>query len=68
MKRNAWLGLIRAEFPNVANDAVEDVAVMTDDDQGALPGAQGFFQPFDGRSVQMIGRFIQNEQVGLFEK
>ncbi len=46
-------------------DPVQDVAIVTDDDQAAAEGGQPLLEPDDGAEVQMVGRFIQDEQVGL---
>ncbi len=42
----------------------EETTVMADDDQRATPAFQFAFQPFDGRQVEMVGRFVQQQNVG----
>ena len=41
---------------------------MADDDERPLPAAQGLFQPFDGGHIQVIGRFVEDEQVWFFQE
>ena len=41
---------------------------MSDDDDGAREGAQFFFEPGDGLCVEVVGRFVQQEQVRFGEK
>ena len=42
----------------------EEAAVMADDDQRAPSAFQFPFQPFDGREVEMVGRLVQQQDVG----
>ncbi len=37
---------------------------MADDDQRATPALQLAFQPFDGRQIEMVGRLVQQQDVG----
>jgi hypothetical protein len=44
------------------------IAVVADDQQRALPGAQHAFQPLHRLHVEVVGRLVQDEQVGLFQQ
>lgn len=46
------------------DDAVEEVPIMRDDDQGAGVTLEPVFQPDDGVQIQMVGRFIEQQEVG----
>ena len=37
---------------------------MADDDQRATAAFQFAFQPFDGRKIEMVGRLVQQQDVG----
>ena len=41
---------------------------MADDQQRAIPGAQHIFQPLNRFHVEVIGRLIEDEQIGPFEQ
>ena len=57
-----------AEFPDAIDDAVQEVAVVADDEQGALPGLQRGFEPLDGFHVEVVGGLVEDEQVGLLQQ
>ncbi|MCY1277747.1 hypothetical protein D9M70_264550 [compost metagenome] len=38
---------------------------MGDEQHGAVEAQQGFFQPGDGADVQVVGRLVEQQQVGL---
>ena len=42
----------------------EEAAVMADDDQRATSAFQLAFQPFDGRKIEMVGRLVQQQDIG----
>ena len=44
--------------------AVEKIAVMRNDDQRAGIALEPVFQPDDGVQIQVVGRFVQQQQVG----
>ena len=52
-------------FPDGIRHLVEEVAVVRDGHHRAFPVAQVFLQPFDRADIQMVGRLIQEEQVGF---
>ena len=41
---------------------------MRDDDRRALPTAQQLFEPCDAVEIEVIGRFVEQQQVGLIDK
>ena len=49
-------------------DVVEEVAVVGDRDDGAGEVLQEALEPVDALCIQMIGRLIQNEDVGFGEQ
>ncbi len=63
----ALIGDARAaiELQNPARHIVEEVAVMGDDEDRARIFAQVVFQPVDGFGVEMVGRLVQQQQIGL---
>jgi hypothetical protein len=46
-------------------DLFEEATVMRDDDKRAAGLLQLAFQPFDGRQVEMVGRLVEQQDVGL---
>jgi hypothetical protein len=48
--------------------AFEEVAVVGDDDQGARPGVEVVLDDGQGVDVEVVGRFVQQEHVGLAEQ
>ena len=44
--------------------AVEEIAVVRDDEQRAGIALQPVFQPDDGVQIEVVGRFVQQQQVG----
>ena len=51
------------EFDHGIGDAVQEVAVMRAEEDGRLAVAQVFFQPQDGLVVEMVRRFVHDQQV-----
>ena len=56
------------EIPDAGGDGIEKVAVVGDDDERALPGGEDAFQPCHRTDIQMVGRFIQQQQVRLLQE
>ena len=56
------------ELENPAGDVVEEVAVVGDDQYGARIIAQVAFQPVHTLRVEMVGRFVEQQQIGLVEQ
>ena len=49
-------------------DIVEEGAVVADQHHGIGPGGKELLQPLDGLDVQVIGRLVQQEDVGLHQQ
>ena len=56
------------ELEDPAGDVVEEVAVVGDDQDGARIVAQVAFQPGHAFGVEMVGRLVEQQQVGLVEQ
>ena len=48
-------------------DAIEEVAVMADGDQGSFVGAERVFQRFARRDVEVVGRLVEHQHVAREE-
>ncbi len=57
-----------AHFPDGIDGVIQEKAVVADDQHGALPFAQGVFQPLHRLDIQVVGGLVQHEQVGFFEQ
>ncbi|CFL98495.1 Uncharacterised protein [Bordetella pertussis] len=56
------------ELDDAGRHRVEEAPVVGDDDGRALPVAQHGFQPCDAVEVQVVGRFVQQQQVGFVDQ
>ena len=56
------------EFEDHGADAVEEEAVVGDHQQCAPSAGQITLQPFDHLKVKMVGRLVENQEVGLGEQ
>ena len=56
------------ELEDPAGDVVEEVAVVGDDHHGAGILAQVLFQPRRRLGVEMVGRLVEQQQVGLAQQ
>ena len=63
--RNA---LAAIQFQDPAGDIVQEIAVMGDQDDAAFVFAQRRFQPFHRLRVQMVGGFVQQQNVGRVQQ
>gem|GEM_PF-5227317 len=52
------------EHQGAGDDVVEECPVVADHQHGALEGQQHFFEQFEGFHVQIVGRFVEHQQVG----
>ena len=41
---------------------------MADDDEGAAVAVQPFLQPFDRADVEMVGRLVEQQHVGILRQ
>ena len=53
------------EFEDPLGGVVEEVAVVGDRDHGAGEAGQELLQPFDRFGVEVVGRFVEQQHVGL---
>ena len=58
-------GAATIEFENPARDIVEEVTVVGDDQDGTGIITQVMFQPVDGFSVEMVRRFVEQDEIRL---
>ena len=56
------------EFQNPLGGVVEEVAVVSDGDDGAGETHQELFQPFHRFGVEVVGGFVQQQHVRLFQQ
>ena len=63
--RNA---LAAIEFQNPARHIVEEVAIVGDEDDAAFIFAQRVLQPLHRLRVEMVGRLVEQENVGRVEQ
>ena len=54
------------EDDEVGADAVEEPAVVADDEGGACKFADGFFEGAQGVDIQVVGGFVEQDDVGAF--
>ena len=54
-----------AQFDHLVGDVLEEVAVMADDDGGERCVLQQLLQPCDASEVEMVGRLVEQQNVGL---
>ena len=53
---------------DVGADAVQEVAVVRDDDQGALVAAEVILQPVDGIEIEVVGRLVEQQRRRIAEQ
>ena len=51
------------DMNNFIDDRIEEVAVVRDQDQRALIALQPFFQPDNGIEIEVVSRFVEQQQV-----
>ena len=56
------------EFENPACNVIEEVAVVGDGDDGAFVVAQVMFEPRHGLGVEVVGGFVEQENIGFSEQ
>ena len=74
--QNFVFGIISAEriylfvfqLENFAREAVEEVTVVRNGEDGAAVGFQVVLQPEEGGGVEVVGRLVQQQQFGLFQQ
>ena len=63
--KDAQAGLIRLNFPDLSGERINQVAIVRNKQDGARITIQNFLQNFLRRNIQMIGWFIQQQQIGV---
>jgi hypothetical protein len=53
------------ELDHAMRDAVEEAAVVRDEDHAAGKAGERLLQPFDRLDVEVVGRLVEQQQVGL---
>lgn len=56
------------EFENPLGCVVEEVAIVRDGDDGAREAHEELFEPVDRFGVEVVGRFVEQQHVRLFEQ
>ena len=56
------------EFQDPAGDVVQEITVVGDGDDRTLVMLQVGFQPLDALRVEVVGRFVEEQHVGLAEQ
>ncbi len=56
------------EFEQARGDAVEEVAVVGDEEDGAAEAAEVVFEPVEGLGVEVVGGLVEQEEVGLLQQ
>ena len=60
--------LATLEMDDLVDHLVEQVAVVADQQDGARIGLEEALEPQGGLEVEMVGRLVQQQQVGLGEQ
>ena len=63
-----WDSLTTVELENPTGHMVEEIAVVGDGDDSAGILVQVLLKPVDRLGVEMVGRFVEKQNVGLLEK
>src|SRR5690606_39860418 len=53
---------------HVCTDRVQEVAVVGNDDHGAVTDLENVLQPADGVDIQVVGRFVQQQHFRIGEQ
>jgi len=60
--------LAAVELEDPARDVVEEIAVVRDGDDRTLVGLQVVLEPGDGLGVEVVGRLVEQQHVGLLQQ
>ena len=66
--RRVRMELPSLDFPNARGNAIQKIPVVRDDDVSALIGGDKFFQPAHRFDIEMIGRLVQNQILGIVDE
>ena len=56
------------QFDDAITHIFKEIAIVRDHKQGNARLLEVFFQPFDHFHVQVVGRLIENQEIGFFEQ
>ncbi len=54
-----------ADLPDAVGDGIEEGAVVRGDQQCAMPSHERLLEPFDGADVEVVGRLVEEDEVGI---
>jgi hypothetical protein len=54
------------DFEDAVDQGAEEMAVVTDQNHGAGEALQGFEEDIAGSDVEMVGRFVENQEIEGF--
>ena len=56
------------EMDNIIAQRIQNIPVVADNQQGAAVFAQMAFQPYTGLQIQVIGRLVQQQDIGRLKQ
>src|SRR6266853_414090 len=56
------------EIDDPQRDRIEEAPVVRDEQHAAREAKQRLFQPFDRGEIEMVGRFVEEEQIGCHDE
>ena len=59
---------VAQQRPDGVGDALEEVAVVGDDDEGAGPAVEEVLEHVEGLDVEVVGGLVEQQHVGLGEQ
>jgi hypothetical protein len=62
------MSLRSCDFVNGLDDFIHELPVVGDEQDGAGVGLEIVLQPEEGEEVEVVGRLVEHEQVGLHDK
>ena len=68
MDAEGAVGIDAIELDHVRGDVLEKVAVVADDYAGEGGGRKQVFQPGNSREIEMVGGFVEEEDVGMLDE
>ena len=51
------------EFDDLSREGADEIAVVRDEEDGAVKFLQGVFETFAGGQIEMVGRLVQDEKI-----
>ncbi len=58
----------RVQFENGGDGVIQEGAVVRDDQRCPVEAVQPVFQPFEHGDVEVVGGFVEQQQVRLFQQ